>query len=70
MVVVVSEDPVFLVDFAEWSLRGRLLVWATKLLVVTRLVVRHLETLLPTYWTFSMMNAVFLNLEGEFPNIM
>ena len=63
-----SYDPAFLAAFAEWSLRGRLLVWATKLLVVTRLAIRHLETLLPAYWTFSMMNAVFLNFEGEVPN--
>ncbi|XP_042231757.1 ionotropic receptor 93a-like [Homarus americanus] len=32
-VVVISHDPVFLDTFAEWSLKGRLLVWATKLLV-------------------------------------
>ncbi|XP_063886435.1 ionotropic receptor 21a-like [Scylla paramamosain] len=69
MVVVVSHDPAFLVAFAEWSLRGRLLVWATKLLIVTRLALRHLRNLLSTHWTFSMMNAVFLNFE-EASNIM
>ncbi|XP_063886432.1 uncharacterized protein LOC135114462 isoform X2 [Scylla paramamosain] len=69
MVVVVSHDPAFLVAFAEWSLRGRLLVWASKLLIVTRLALRHLRSLLSTHWTFSMMNAVFLNFE-EASNIM
>ncbi|XP_063886359.1 uncharacterized protein LOC135114386 [Scylla paramamosain] len=67
MVVVVSHDPAFLVAFAESSLRGRLLVWATKLLIVTRLALRHLQSLLSTHWTFSMMNTVFLNFE-EVPN--
>ncbi|KAG7162376.1 putative olfactory ionotropic receptor IR4-like 9 [Homarus americanus] len=28
-VVVVSDDPAFLAAFAEWSLKGRLLVWST-----------------------------------------
>ncbi|MPC59639.1 hypothetical protein E2C01_053663 [Portunus trituberculatus] len=65
MVVVVSFDPDFLVAFAEWSLKGRLLVWTTKLVVVTRLTVQQLQALLPAHWTFSMMNTVFLNIEGN-----
>ncbi|MPC18187.1 hypothetical protein E2C01_011063 [Portunus trituberculatus] len=63
MVVVVSLDPDFLVAFAEWSLKGRLLVWTTKLVVVTRLNIPQLQILLPAHWTFSMMNTVFLNIE-------
>ncbi|XP_063886371.1 ionotropic receptor 93a-like [Scylla paramamosain] len=62
-VVVVSHDPLFLAAFAEQSLRGRLLGWATKLVVVTRLALPHLKVLLPAYWTFSMMNAVFLKID-------
>ncbi|XP_045111726.1 uncharacterized protein LOC123504886 [Portunus trituberculatus] len=62
-VVVVSHDPLFLAAFAEQSLRGRLLGWATKLVVVTRLALPLLKTLMPTYWTFSMMNAVFLRID-------
>ena len=65
VVVVVSHDPAFLVAFAEWSLRGRLLVWATKLVVVTRLALPNVQALLSSYWTFSMMNTVFLNIEGD-----
>ncbi|XP_050712678.1 ionotropic receptor 93a-like [Eriocheir sinensis] len=60
VVVVVSHDPAFLAAFAEWSLRGRLLVWSTRLVVVTRLALPQLRTLLPAHWTFAMMNAVFL----------
>ncbi|XP_063886454.1 ionotropic receptor 21a-like isoform X2 [Scylla paramamosain] len=65
MVVVVSLDPDFLIAFAEWSLKGRLLVWTTKLLVVSRLTNTQLQDLLPAHWTFSMMNTVFLNMEGD-----
>ncbi|XP_071527034.1 LOW QUALITY PROTEIN: ionotropic receptor 21a-like [Panulirus ornatus] len=68
-VVVVSHDPAFLVAFAESSLKGRLLVWATRLLVVTSLTLSQLYTLLPAHWTFSMMNTIFLNLEGTSSNL-
>ncbi|XP_042211356.1 uncharacterized protein LOC121858786 [Homarus americanus] len=69
LVVVVSHDPVFLDTFAEWSLKGRLLVWATKLLVVTSLPLPQLHSLLSSHWTFSMMNTIFLNLEDTPPNL-
>ncbi|XP_045111733.1 uncharacterized protein LOC123504892 [Portunus trituberculatus] len=68
MVVVVSQDPDFLFTFAEWSLKGRLLVWATKLVVVTRLPLLKVQDLLPVHWTFSMMNTIFLNIKGEAPD--
>ncbi|XP_069190898.1 uncharacterized protein [Procambarus clarkii] len=44
-VVVVSDDLTFLATFAQWSLKGRLLVWSTRLLVVTRLPHHHLHHL-------------------------
>ncbi|XP_063584656.1 glutamate receptor-like [Penaeus indicus] len=68
-VVVLSDDPAFLASFAESSLRGRLLVWATRLLVVTRLSLQELRRLLSSSWTFAMMNALVINLEmlsGQF----
>ncbi|XP_071526951.1 ionotropic receptor 93a-like [Panulirus ornatus] len=68
-VVVVSHDPAFLVAFAESSLKGRLLVWVTRLLVVTSLTLPQLYTLIPAHWTFSMMNTIFLNLEDTTPNL-
>nr|XP_053655864.1 uncharacterized protein LOC128704756 [Cherax quadricarinatus] len=61
--VVVSQDPVFLATFAEISLKKRLLVWDTKLLVLTRLSLTQLHTLISSYWTFTMMNTVFLNVD-------
>ncbi|KAK3884240.1 hypothetical protein Pcinc_011516 [Petrolisthes cinctipes] len=69
VVVVVSESRTFLATLANWSLKGRLLVWATRLLVVTRLTLPHLHSLLSSHWTFSMMNTIFLNLEQLRPNL-
>ncbi|KAK3884234.1 hypothetical protein Pcinc_011510 [Petrolisthes cinctipes] len=69
VVVVVSESRTFLATLANWSLKGRLLVWATRLLVVTRLTFPHLHSLLSSHWTFSMMNTIFLNLEQLRPNL-
>nr|XP_053641776.1 uncharacterized protein LOC128695299 [Cherax quadricarinatus] len=60
-VVVVSDNADFLATFAECSLKGRLLVWSTRLLAVTSLPLLQLQQLLSTHWTFSMMNAAFLN---------
>ncbi|XP_037782036.1 glutamate receptor ionotropic, kainate 4-like [Penaeus monodon] len=62
-VVVLSDDPAFLASFGESSLRGRLLVWATRLLVITRLPLQELHRLFSSSWTFSMMNTIFINLE-------
>ncbi|XP_068201561.1 ionotropic receptor 21a-like [Palaemon carinicauda] len=63
--VVLSEDSNFLETFAEGSLGGRLLVWTSRLLVITRLSFSRLRFLMSHYWTFSMMNAIVLNLEEE-----
>ena len=63
MVVMVSHDPTFLAAFAKQSLSGRLLVWATRLVVVTRMALLQLKVLLPSYWTLSMMNAVILKMD-------
>lgn len=67
MVVVVSHDAAFLADFAEWSLRGRLLVWSTRLVVVTHLAFPQLRVLLPNYWTLAMMNTLVLSVEDKSP---
>ncbi|KAG7162452.1 putative olfactory ionotropic receptor IR4-like 14, partial [Homarus americanus] len=56
-VVVVSDGPVFITAFAEWSLKGCLLVWSTRLLVVTRLPLPELQHL---HKTFSMTNSMLL----------
>lgn len=64
-VVLVSEDPVFLTTFADLALRGRLLVWSTKLLLVTSVALQQLRAFLGAYWVFSMMNTVVVVLQNE-----
>ncbi|XP_063889389.1 uncharacterized protein LOC135116113 [Scylla paramamosain] len=62
LVVVFSDSPTFLSVFAEMADKGRLMVWETRLLVITRLPLSNLQDLLQNYWTFSMMNTMFLKL--------
>ncbi|XP_063889387.1 uncharacterized protein LOC135116111 [Scylla paramamosain] len=62
LVVVFSDNPTFLSVFAEMADKGRLMVWETRLLVITRLPLSNLQDLLQNYWTFSMMNTMFLKL--------
>nr|XP_053641793.1 uncharacterized protein LOC128695317 [Cherax quadricarinatus] len=64
-VVVVSDNKDFLTTFAECSLKGRLLVWSTRLLAVTRLPLPQLQQLLSAHWTFSMMNAMLVILNEK-----
>nr|XP_045603409.1 uncharacterized protein LOC123761426 [Procambarus clarkii] len=44
-VVVVSDDLAFLAAFAQWSLNEHLLVWSTRLLVVTGRPLQQLQVL-------------------------
>ncbi|XP_063886445.1 uncharacterized protein LOC135114474 [Scylla paramamosain] len=64
MVLMVNHKPNILIAFAEWSLRGRLLEWTTKLVVVSRLPLSEVQVLLSSHWTFSMMNTVFFITES------
>ncbi|KAK3869409.1 hypothetical protein Pcinc_025275, partial [Petrolisthes cinctipes] len=59
-VVVVSDQFSFLTSFATAADDLRLLVWSTRLLVVSRLPLLQLHHLLSSYWAFSMMNTAFL----------
>ncbi|KAK8387950.1 hypothetical protein O3P69_020094 [Scylla paramamosain] len=62
--LVVSNDPSFLTAFAEASDNGRLLVWETRLLVITRLDMSIVQALLQGLWIFSMMRTMFLKLRN------
>lgn len=68
-VVVVSRDPTFLLFFAESSLQHRLLLWSTRLLVLTDVQDHEVRHLLRANWTFSMMNTVFLSLKNDPENL-
>ncbi|XP_069951463.1 glutamate receptor ionotropic, delta-2-like [Cherax quadricarinatus] len=59
--VVVSDDKDFLAAFVEVSLKGRLLVWSTRLLAVTRLPLPQLDHI---HTTFSMTNSMLLVLDN------
>nr|XP_045593556.1 uncharacterized protein LOC123755121 [Procambarus clarkii] len=59
-VVVVSDDLAFLAAFAQWSLKGRLVGPATRLLAVTNASLVNNPDLSRTY---SMMNAMMLVVE-------
>ncbi|XP_069939228.1 uncharacterized protein [Cherax quadricarinatus] len=61
-IIVISDDPAFLSAFVERSLKGRLLVWSTRLLAVTRLPLSQLQLL---YTAFSKMNAMLLIINGK-----
>ncbi|XP_069941776.1 glutamate receptor-like [Cherax quadricarinatus] len=67
IVVVVSDDTVFLAAFAEWSLKGRLLMWSTRLLVVAHLPLQQLQQL---HGTFSMTNSMLLIIKNTGNDVM
>ncbi|XP_064118708.1 ionotropic receptor 93a-like isoform X2 [Macrobrachium nipponense] len=64
LVVVTSSNSSFLTSFSNWSLSKRLVGPETKLLAVTRTNQANINQILRSSWTFSMMNAMVLNLEG------
>ncbi|XP_045101288.1 glutamate receptor-like [Portunus trituberculatus] len=57
VVVVVSDDPVFLAAFAQQAREGRLLVWATRLIVVSR---RVPHSLYPLHQTLALTSSLLL----------
>ncbi|XP_071521425.1 ionotropic receptor 93a-like isoform X2 [Panulirus ornatus] len=63
--LVTSDDPHFLAAFAHQSRVGRLLVWSTRLLLVTRLPSSDAHLLLKRHWSYAMMNTMLLNLPPD-----
>lgn len=64
-VVTGSSDTNFLASLAEESSQGHLLVWPSRLVVITQLARHLVQTLLQQHWTMSMINSVLLNLEDH-----
>ncbi|XP_069941770.1 glutamate receptor-like [Cherax quadricarinatus] len=56
-IVVISDELEFVGSFVKWSLKGRLAVWSTRLLTVTRLTLAHLQSY---YTSLSKMNEMLL----------
>lgn len=65
VVVVVSDDEAFLANLAEASDTERLIVWTTKLVVVTRIPEAQVRSLLQDFWVFSRMNTAFIKLKDS-----
>ncbi|XP_063871711.1 uncharacterized protein LOC135106524 [Scylla paramamosain] len=61
VVAVVSDDPVFLAAFAQQAREGRLLVWATRLIVVSRRAPLRLH---PLHQTLALTNSLLLLVDG------
>ncbi|XP_064096307.1 uncharacterized protein LOC135208089 [Macrobrachium nipponense] len=61
-ILVISNDSQFLASFAQNADGSRLVVWETKILVVTLLPPEEMRHLMLGHWTYSMFNAMFLNL--------
>ncbi|XP_045127529.1 probable glutamate receptor [Portunus trituberculatus] len=57
MVLVTSDDTAFLSLFAFWSLKGRLLVWSTKLLIFTQVPLNSVHLL---HKVLSQTNSLLL----------
>nr|XP_045603407.1 uncharacterized protein LOC123761424 [Procambarus clarkii] len=64
-VVVVSDDLAFLAAFAQWSLNEHLLVWSTRLLVVTGRPLQHLQVL---HRLLFITNSMLLIIEDSLDN--
>ncbi|XP_045121580.1 uncharacterized protein LOC123510453 [Portunus trituberculatus] len=56
-ILVTSDDPTFLMAFAKWSVRARLLVWSTRLLVYTN---NHLQGMQELHKILSLTNSILL----------
>ncbi|XP_076059359.1 ionotropic receptor 93a-like [Oratosquilla oratoria] len=64
VMVIVAEDVEFLEWLADVLQEGRVLVWSTRVIVLTRIPYSDLTRLLRGHrppWTFSMMSTVFVN---------
>ena len=65
MVVVLTDNPFFLGAFAEFSLKNYLLVSSTKLLAITTLPLRILESIEFFHKAFSRMDSMILILDDS-----
>ena len=61
VVVVVTDDPALLAAFAQQAREGRLLVWSTRLIVVTR---REPHRYHPLHQLLALTNSLLLLVDG------
>ncbi|XP_069941764.1 probable glutamate receptor [Cherax quadricarinatus] len=65
-IIVLSHHPAFLAAFLEWSLKGLLPIWSTRLLIVTRCLLPEVQEL---HTPLSKLNAMLVIISEDKANI-
>nr|XP_053636398.1 glutamate receptor ionotropic, delta-2-like [Cherax quadricarinatus] len=65
-VVVISDEATFLAAFVKWSVKGRLMVWSTRLLILTHSRLMELQDL---HTTLSNLNSMLVIINDDTTNI-
>ncbi|XP_069945065.1 glutamate receptor ionotropic, delta-1-like [Cherax quadricarinatus] len=65
-VVVISDEATFLAAFVKWSVKGRLMVWSMRLLILTHSRLMELQDL---HTTLSNLNSMLVIINDDTTNI-
>nr|XP_053636403.1 probable glutamate receptor [Cherax quadricarinatus] len=65
-IVVISDEATFLAAFVKWSVKGRLMVWSTRLLILTHSRLMELQDL---HTTLSNLNSMLVIINNDTPYI-
>ncbi|XP_069945066.1 uncharacterized protein [Cherax quadricarinatus] len=65
-IVVISDEATFLAAFVKWSVKGRLMVWSTRLLILTHSRLMELQDL---HTTLSNLNSMLVIINNDTTNI-
>ncbi|XP_069945071.1 probable glutamate receptor [Cherax quadricarinatus] len=65
-IVVISDEATFLAAFVKWSVKGRLMVWSTRLLILTHSRLMELQDL---HTTLSNLNSMLVIINDDTTNI-
>nr|XP_053636404.1 glutamate receptor ionotropic, kainate 1-like [Cherax quadricarinatus] len=65
-IVVISDEATFLAAFVKWSAKGRLMVWSTRLLILTHSRLMELQDL---HTTLSNLNSMLVIINDDTTNI-
>ncbi|XP_068240792.1 uncharacterized protein [Palaemon carinicauda] len=68
-IMLISQNVNFLDAFAEWSDKGFLMEWETRLLVITSVPSQDVKPFLGAHWAFSMMNSLLVNVPTKSPYV-
>ncbi|XP_069945068.1 probable glutamate receptor [Cherax quadricarinatus] len=65
-IVVISDEATFLAAFVKWSVKGRLMVWSTRLLILTHSRLMELQDL---HTTLSNLNSMLVIINDDTTNV-